>query len=150
MNTLARWNPLKEIDDLQARLNSFFAPAQVKSDDKREPFTVAEWSPLVDISEDESAYVIRAELGDVKKEDVHVKVEGGVLTLHGERKFEKEEKGKRYHRVERSYGSFVRRFGVPEDTDPARTEATFKDGVLEVRLAKSEAAKSKSVEVRVA
>ncbi|MBM3824745.1 MAG: Hsp20/alpha crystallin family protein [Verrucomicrobia bacterium] len=149
MNNVARWNPFRELDDLHARLSSYLSPASGRGDGGRENMTVAEWAPAVDITEDDGAYVIRAELSDVKKDDVHVRVDAGVLTIHGERKLEKEEKNKRYHRVERSYGSFVRRFGVPEDADGDRIEAAFKDGVLEVRLPKHEVAKPKSVEIKV-
>lgn len=150
MNTITRWNPLQEIDDLHAKLNSYFGLAPLRSKETRENITVSEWAPAVDITEDDKEYVIRADLADVKKEDVSVRVEGGILTLSGERKFEKEEKqGKRYHRIERSYGAFVRRFGIPDDADPSKIEATFKEGVLKVRLSKHEVAQPKTVEVRV-
>jgi HSP20 family protein len=111
---------------------------------------VADWSPLVDISEDDNEYLIKAELPDVKKEDVKVTAEEGTLTIMGERKFEKEEKGKKYHRVERSYGSFVRNFSLPDDASPAKVSAEFKDGVLTVHLAKDEKAKPQHIEVKVA
>lgn len=111
--------------------------------------TVAQWSPAVDISEDEKEYVVKAELPDLKKEDVKVCVEDGDLTISGERKFEKEEKGKKYHRIERSYGSFVRSFTLPEGVSGDKVSASFKDGVLEVHLPKDEKAKPKSVEVKV-
>src|SRR6185436_6768895 len=95
-----------------------FGTTQNRRGDGREDLTVAEWSPLVDITEDEKAYVIKAELPEVKKNEVKVRVENGVLYLSGERHFEKEEKGKRYHRVERAYGSFTRSFSLPNDADP--------------------------------
>jgi HSP20 family protein len=85
----------------------------------------------------------------MRKEDVKVTVENGVLTLSGERKLEKEEKGKRYHRIERAYGSFVRSFTLPDDADSDKVSAEFKDGVLKVHVAKSEAAKPKQIEVKV-
>jgi len=105
--------------------------------------------PLVDIAEDDKEYLIKAELPEVKKEDVKVAVQDDVLTITGERKFEKEEQGKKYHRVERAYGSFTRSFTLPEDADPAKVSAGFKDGILMVHLAKSEKAKPKSIEVKV-
>lgn len=111
--------------------------------------TVAEWSPLVDITEDEKEYLIKAELPEVKKEEVKITVQDDVLTISGERKYEKEEKGKKYHRVERAYGSFVRSFTLPEDADGTKVAAEFKDGVLKVHLPKSEKAKPKSIEVTV-
>ena len=110
---------------------------------------VAEWAPLVDISEDDKEYVIKAELPEVKREDVKVTAEEGTLTISGERRFEKEEKGRKYHRVERSYGSFVRNFSLPDDASPAKVTAVFKDGVLTVHLAKTEKAKPQQIEVKV-
>jgi HSP20 family protein len=111
---------------------------------------VAEWTPFVDISEDDKEYLIKAELPEVKKEDVKVTAEEGTLTIRGERKFEKEEKNKRYHRVERAYGSFGRSFSLPDDASPAKVSAEFRDGVLTVHLAKNEKAKPQYVEVKVA
>jgi HSP20 family protein len=105
--------------------------------------------PVVDIFEDEEEYVITAELPDVKKDDVRVTVENGVLTITGERKFEKEENNKRWHRVERAYGSFARSFALPDDGDVTKVNAEFKDGMLKVRVAKSESARPKQIEVKV-
>jgi HSP20 family protein len=86
----------------------------------------------------------------VNKEDVKVRVETGVLVISGERKFEKEDKGRRYHRIERAYGSFARSFTVPEDADASKVNAEFKNGTLTVHLAKSEKARPKTIEVKVA
>ena len=150
MNMLTRWDPFREMDDLQKRVNSIFGlTPQRPPNGKEETMTVAQWLPLVDITEDGHEYLIKAELPEVRKEDVKVTVESGVLTISGERKFEKEEKDKRYHRIERSYGSFTRSFSVPDDADDSRVSAEFKDGVLTVRLTKSEKARPKSVEVKV-
>jgi HSP20 family protein len=110
---------------------------------------VTEWSPLVDISEDDKEYLIKAELPDVKKEDVKVTAEAGTLTIMGERKFEKEVKGRKYHRVERAYGSFGRSFSLPDDASPAKVSAEFKDGMLTVHLVKDEKAKPQQVEVKI-
>ena len=110
---------------------------------------VAEWSPLVDISEDDKEYRIKVELPEVKKEDVKVTAEQGTLTIMGERKFEKEEKGRKYHRVERAYGSFGRSFSLPDDASPVKVSAEFKDGVLTVHLVKDEKAKPQHIEVKV-
>jgi HSP20 family protein len=149
MNALTRWDPFKEMDDLQKRLSSIFGLAPQRAATGKEEMTVAQWLPLVDITEDEKEYLIKAELPEVKKDDVKVTVESGVLTISGERRFEKEEKDRKYHRIERSYGSFTRSFSVPDDADDAKVAAEFKDGVLTVRLAKSEKARPKSVEVKV-
>ena len=116
----------------------------------KEALTVAQWSPLVDIMEDEKEFLIKAELPDMKKEDVRLTVENDVLTISGERKFEKEEKGTKYHRIERAYGSFVRSFSLPEDADGSKVTADFKDGMLQVHLPKSEKAKPKAIEIKVA
>jgi HSP20 family protein len=150
MNALTRWNPFKEMEELENRLSTFFGRAPVRRQNgEQENMTVAEWSPLVDITEDDKEYLIKAELPEVKKDEVKVTVENGVLNITGERKFEKEEKGKRYHRVERAYGSFVRSFTLPDDADANKVNAEFKDGVLKVHLAKSESAKPKQIEVKV-
>lgn len=150
MSTLTRWDPFKEMSDLHSRLNSILGLTQSRPvDAKEEAMTVAEWSPLVDIVEDEKEYLIKAELPELRKENVKVTVENGVLSISGERKYEKEEKGRKFHRVERAYGSFYRSFTVPDDADPAKVSAEFKDGVLTVRLTKSESAKPKTIEVKV-
>jgi HSP20 family protein len=115
----------------------------------KETMVVADWVPAVDISETDGGYQIKAEIPDVKKEDVKVTLEDGVLTIQGERKQEKEENGKKYHRVERSYGSFVRIFTLPDLVDEGKVKAEFKDGVLNLQLPKSEKAKPKSIEVTV-
>jgi len=151
MNTLTRWDPFKEVEDLQNRLSTLFGRAPVRQKNgAEESITVAEWAPLVDITEDDTEYLIKAELPEVKKDDVKVAVDNGVLAISGERKLEKEEKDKKYHRVERSYGSFVRTFIVPDDADAEKVNAEFKDGVLKVHLPKSEKAKPKQIEVKVA
>jgi HSP20 family protein len=104
----------------------------------------------VDISENDKEYFINVELPGVNKEDVRVTVENGLLTITGERKEEKEEKGKKFHRVERMYGTFLRTFTLPDGAAGDKISAEFKDGILKVRLPKSEEAKPKSIEVKVA
>ena len=149
LNSLTRWDPFREMDDLQKRLTSIFGLPPARAANGKEDMTVTQWLPPVDITEDDKSYVIKAELPEVRKEDVKVTVENGVLTISGERKFEKEEKHRKYHRIERAYGSFTRSFHVPDDADDAKVGAEFKDGVLTVRLAKSEKARPKSIEVKV-
>ena len=151
MNAITRWDPFKELDELQSRLSTLLGRAPVRKDGgKDEAMTVAEWAPLVDIVEDDHEYLIKAEVPEVKKEDVKVTVQNGVLSLMGDRKFTKEEKDKKYHRVERAYGSFVRTFSLPEDADENKVSADFKDGVLQVHLPKSEKARPKNIEVKIA
>jgi len=151
MTALTRWDPLKEMEELQNRLSGLFGRAPVRRHNgEQESLTVAEWAPLVDITEDDKEYLIKAELPEVKKEDVKVAVENGVLTLSGERKSEKEEQNRKYHRIERAYGSFERSFSVPDDAEADKVNAEFEDGVLRVHLPKSENAKPKQIEVKVA
>ncbi|MDP3091418.1 MAG: Hsp20/alpha crystallin family protein [Nitrospira sp.] len=148
---MSRWSPFKEVEELEKRLSQLMGRGvSAGSTDKNEAITVAQWSPVVDISEDDKEYAIKAELPDVKKEDIKLNVHDDVLTITGERKYEKEEKGKKYHRVERAYGSFVRSFTLPEDADGTKVTAEYKDGLLNVRLPKSEKAKPKTIEVKVA
>jgi HSP20 family protein len=115
----------------------------------KETMVVADWVPSVDVSETEGEYQIKAEIPDVKKENVKVTLEDGVLTIQGERRQEKDEKDKKYHRVERSYGSFVRSFTLPDLVDEEGVKAEFKDGILNLQLPKSEKAKPKAIEVKV-
>jgi HSP20 family protein len=147
--TLVRWDPFRELEDMSERLNRVFLRPSLRNSGK-ENLTVADWMPTVDISETEGEYLIKAELPEVRKEDVKVTVENGVLTLQGERRQEKEEKGKKFHRVERSYGSFVRSFSLPELVDESAVKAEYKDGVLNLHLPKSEKVKPKAIDVKVA
>jgi len=146
---LTKWDPFRELEDVSQRLNRIFGRSLVDREKGAEAMKVAEWAPAVDVSETETEYRIKAEIPEVKKEDVKVTLQNGTLTLQGERKQEKEEKGKRFHRVERSYGSFLRSFDLPANVDDAKAKADFKDGVLTLTLPKSEKAKPKSVEVKV-
>lgn len=156
MSGLTRWEPFqtswnrwKEFDEMEKRLSSLWGRTPTKAEGQKEAISVAEWSPLVDISEDEKEYLIKAELPEMKKEDVKLTVQDNVLAISGERKYEKEEKDKKYHRVERAYGSFLRSFTLPEDADGSKVAAEYKDGILKVHLPKSEKAKPKSIEVKV-
>ena len=150
MNALTRWDPFKEMEDLQARMarSIGLSPGRL-GNGTRELMTTAEWAPSVDIIEDEKEWVVKADLPEVKKEDVKVTVENDVLTITGERKLEKEEKDKKYRRIERSYGSFLRSFTLPDGAEGGKVTAEFKEGVLKVHLPKGEKAKPKSVEVKV-
>jgi HSP20 family protein len=146
---IVKWTPFRELEDMQMRLNRFFndtLPRRTEGDG----LFFADFAPLVDIQETENEYVIKAELPEVKKEDVKVEVLNGVLTIEGERKQEKEEKGKRFHKVERSYGKFVRQFALPVEVEAGKVEAEFKDGMLNVHLPKTTAIKPKTIEVKVA
>jgi HSP20 family protein len=144
-----RWDPAKDLEEIGQRFNRLFGRIAPRSDGGQEALTVADWVPSVDIAEDDKEYVIKAEIPEVDKKDVKVTVQEGVLTIQGERKQEKEENNKRYHRVERTYGTFVRSFLLPEDTDEDKLQAEFKDGMLLIHLPKSEKAKPKAVEIKV-
>jgi HSP20 family protein len=148
-SALTRWNPLRELEEFQSRILSAFHPSSSRQSNGHESMAMAEWMPMVDISEDDKEYLITAELPEVKKDDVKVTMENGVLTITGERKFENEEKSKKWHRVERAYGGFARSFTLPENTDPAKVKAEFKDGLLKVHVTKSESARPKQIEVKV-
>ncbi|OGS75279.1 MAG: heat-shock protein Hsp20 [Gallionellales bacterium GWA2_55_18] len=146
---LVKWDPFKELEDVSSRLNRIFWRVPARTETDREMLAVADWAPSVDISETDTAYLVKAEIPGVKKEDVKVTIQDGMLTLQGERKQEKEEKGKKFHRIERCYGSFARSFRVPDDADENSVKAEFKDGVLNVTLSKSEKAKPKQINVSV-
>lgn len=146
---LIKWDPFMELEDVSSRLNRIFGRNPVRSESNTEMMAVADWMPSVDISETDAAYLIKGEIPGVKKEDVKVTIQDGMLTIQGERKQEKEDKGKKFHRVECSYGSFVRSFRVPDDADESTVKAEFKDGMLNVTLPKSAKAKPKSFNVSV-
>ncbi len=148
--TLVKWDPFRELEEMSNQINRLFVRPSVWQTQNREAMTVADWTPTVDISETEAEYVIKAELPEVKKEDVKITVEDGVLTIQGERRRETEEKAKKFHRVERSYGRFVRTFTLPDSVDETGVKAVYTDGVLNLRLPKSEKAKPKQIEVKVA
>lgn len=146
---LVKWDPFRELEDVTNRLNRIFGQSLARSESGQNMLAVADWAPSVDISETDSAYLIKGEIPGVKKEDVKVTIQDGMLTIQGERRQEKEEKGKKFHRIECSYGSFARSFRVPSDADENSVKAEFKDGMLNVTLAKSEKAKPKSINVSV-
>ncbi|UVT15988.1 MAG: Hsp20/alpha crystallin family protein [Nitrospira sp.] len=147
---LVRWDPFRELEEVSDRLNRLFARPTERPSNGKETMIVADWTPPVDISETEGEYQIKAEIPDVKKEDVKITLEDGVLTIQGQRKHEQEEKGKKFHRIERSYGSFARTFALPDVIEVDQVRAEFKDGVLNLHLPKSEKAKPKAIEVKVA
>jgi HSP20 family protein len=147
--SLVRWDPFRELEEVSTRLNRLFnqPPGRRLIDD--EGSLMAEWAPAVDVQETEGEYLIKADLPDVKKEDVHVELQDGMLCLRGERRQEKEDKGKKFHRVERAYGQFERRLALPSEVDSQKVVAEFKNGVLNVHLPKSASAKPKAIEVKV-
>jgi HSP20 family protein len=133
-----RWDPLREMEDIMRGMQRAFAALPARSE---ESMTLAEWSPSVDIGENDTEFLVKAELPDVKKEDIKVSVENGTLSISGERKVEKEEKNMKFHRVERAYGRFERTFSLPTESDPEKITSEYKDGVLTVHLPKCPVAK---------
>ena len=148
MSNITRWNPFRELEDMSSRLNRMLAWPTFGAGNK-ESIIAHSWAPAVDIAETETEYLVKAEIPEVKKEDVKVVVQNGVLSVSGERRSEKEEKGKKFHRVEREYGSFARSFQLPDDVDDTKIAADFKDGMLQVHLPKSDKAKPKAVSVKI-
>jgi HSP20 family protein len=146
---ITRWNPFKEMEQMQNRLASFWNLEPARRNCGEENLTVAEWSPCVDIAEDDREILVKVSLPEMKKEDVKVGVTDGVLTISGERKLEKEEKNKRYHRIESEYGSFSRSFTLPAGVAAEKVAADFKDGILKVHLPKNPAPATKGVEIKV-
>jgi len=142
---LTRWNPFVELDDIQQRLNRLFLDRSAKTGEA----SFADFMPPVDIEETEAEFLVKADLPDVKKDEIKIHVQDAVLTIEGERRHDKEEKGRRFHKIEREYGRFVRRFALPTDVDADKVRAEFKDGVLVVALPKAPAAKPKLVDVMV-
>lgn len=150
MMSLMRWDPFRELEEMSERLNRLIRKPFGRLEGQEEALTVADWVPVVDIEESEKEYLVKAELPGVDRADVKVEIEDGVLSIQGERRQEKEEKGRKFHRIERSYGKFVRSFTMPADVDEKKVLANFKEGVLYVHVPKTEAAKPKAVEVKVA
>ena len=161
MNALTKWNPfrkmeelmewsplepLRQLEEMHNRMDRFFGRWPMP---EKEALLMTEWAPRVDVMETEKELLLKAELPEVKKEEVKVTVENGILSITGERKFEKEEKEKKYHRIERAYGRFERSFGLPKGTDPAKITSEFKEGVLTVHLPKTPEAKPKATDVKV-
>jgi len=144
--SIVRWDPFSGIESIFDRMMSRSWPRLALGD---EGGARLEWAPSADISETDKEYLIRAELPAVKKEDVNVTVDGGMITIQGERKQQSEEKNEKFHRVESVYGSFERSFSLPENIDTKGIRCESKDGVLTVHIPKTEAAKSKPVEIKV-
>ncbi len=145
---ITRWSPARELTGLQEdfdRLVRSFIPSQMLE----ASFARGTWEPGVDISETNDNYMITAELPGLSKDDVKIGYENGILTIRGEKKQEKEEKGKTYHRIERSYGTFERSFRLPSRIAVDKIDAKFKDGVLTLTLPKTEEARPKEIPIKV-
>jgi HSP20 family protein len=147
---IVRWlDPFRDLSAIQERMNQIFEDALARSRGREEGLRTGMWTPAVDIYENNDFVVVKAELPGVEKNLISVEVKDGILSLRGERKFEKEVKEESYHRIERSYGSFQRSFSLPVSVDQNKVTAQFNDGVLEVKLPKKEKAKPKQIQVDV-
>jgi HSP20 family protein len=143
---VTKWDPFREMEEMFGRcVKAFNWPCRCS----QEVMTTGDWSPRVDIAETDKEFIIKVEIPGVNKEDVKVTVENGALTIRGERKQEKEEKNKRFHRVERFYGSFTRSFPLPENVDGTKIDASFKDGMLNLQIPKTAESKPKVIDVTV-
>src|ERR1700736_5334906 len=147
MTLLTRWEPFREFSTLQDRMNRLFRETQGSSQD--EALTSSSFAPAVDVYEDEHDVTLKIEVPGIDEKDIDVRIENTTLTVHGERKIEKEEKEENFRRVERQYGSFTRSFTLPSSVDPGQVTAHYDKGVLKIKLAKKAEAKPKQVKVNV-
>jgi len=140
MTVITRWDPFREFSTLQDRMNRLF---------REESLTTSSFAPAVDVYEDEHHVTLKIEVPGVDEKDIDVRIENNVLTVHGERKFEKEEKEENFRRVERQYGSFTRTFTLPTTVDAENVQAHYDKGVLKIALPKKAEAKPKQIKVNV-
>jgi HSP20 family protein len=143
---LTRWDPFRELNIMQERMNRLFDDAG-RGWRGDEPSSTTAWSPAVDIYETENEIMVQAELPGVDRKDIVLNLEKNVLTLKGERHFEKETKQENYHRIERAYGGFSRSFSIPAIVDEEKIRADYKDGILKIALPKKEQVKPKQIQI---
>jgi len=143
---VVRWDPFRDLNLLQDRMNRLFDDAG-RGWRADEPAATTTWSPAVDIFETEGEIIVKAELPGMERKDISLHLENNVLSLRGERKFEKETKDENYHRIERSYGAFSRSFSIPATVDEEKIRAEYKDGVLNIVLPKKEQARPKQIKI---
>lgn len=141
---ITRWEPFREMEDMFRQYSPFFARALRGNGGEG-----GAWSPVADITETDKEYLIKAQLPEVKKEDVKITLDSGVITIAGERRMEKEEKEANEIRVESFYGTFSRSFALPENIDAKAIQAEQKDGVLKVRIPKTKAEAAKKIAIDV-
>src|SRR6266481_3823944 len=147
MTFVTRFDPFREFVTLQDRMNRLFRETQPEG--REEALTTSTFAPPVDVYEDEHNITLKIEVPGIEEKDIDVRIENNTLTVHGERKFEKEEKEENYRRVERQYGSFTRSFTLPNTIDADKVQATYDKGILKVQLAKKAEAKPKQIKVSV-
>lgn len=146
---LAKWDPMKDLINLQERMNRLFEDSLLRSQTGGEDLMLGAWSPAVDIYEEPDKIVLRADLPGVQADQIRLKVENNTLTMSGERPSEKNIEKENYHRVERQYGTFVRSFSLPGSVDSDTIRAEHRDGVLEITLLKLEGSRLKDIKIQV-
>jgi len=151
MTLLTRWEPFRELSTMQDRMNRMnrVFREQYSPQNPEEALTTAGFAPPVDIYEDEHTITLKLEVPGIDEKDIDVRIENNTLTVHGERKIEKEEKEENFRRIERQYGSFTRSFTLPSTVDPAQVSANYERGVLKINLAKKAEARPKQIKVNV-
>jgi len=140
--TLVKWTPWQELENMNRQLSHLLDDSPIGTTDK-----AGQWAPRVDIREADDALLVQAELPGIDKKDVKLEVKNGVLTLSGERRYEKDVKEENVHRVERAYGKFARSFSLPTNVDTSQVAAKMEDGVLEIRLPKRASATAKTISI---
>jgi HSP20 family protein len=148
MTVIARWDPFREFSTLQDRMNRLFRESY-GPEGREESLTTTTFAPPVDVYEDEHTVSLKIEVPGIDEKDIDVRIENNVLTVHGERKFEKEEKEENFRRVERQYGSFTRTFTLPTTVDAEKVSANYDKGILKIALPKKAEAKPKQIKVNV-
>ncbi|HEY4485078.1 MAG TPA: Hsp20/alpha crystallin family protein [Nitrospiria bacterium] len=146
---LTQWDPFRDLLSLQERMNKMFEDSLVRTAGKPGEAAQGAWAPAVDILEKEDEIILKAELPGILLEGIDLQVKDDILTLRGERQFEKDAKKENYHRIERSYGAFTRSFTLPSTVDQAGIRAKLKDGILEVKLPKAQAAETKAIPIEI-
>src|SRR5882672_10491732 len=151
MTLLTRWEPLREFSTMQDRMNRMnrLFRDSYGSEGPEEALTTTSFAPPVDIYEDEHSITLKLEVPGIDEKDIDVRIDNNTLTVHGERKIEKEEKEENFRRVERQYGEFTRSFTLPSSVDPGQVTADYAKGVLKINLAKKAEAKPKQIKVNV-
>lgn len=152
--TLVRFNPARELLDLEREFNKMFSSfgnrfGLSKKDNADDEYENAVWVPLTDVSEDNDNYYLKADLPGIKKEDVKISYSDGSLSISGERTQEKETKDKKFHRIERSYGKYYRSFSIPKEIKEDKIKADFTDGQLNITIPKAEEVKPKEISIKV-
>ncbi len=147
MTVLTRWDPFREFTTLQERMNRLLRDSS--GEGREESLITTNFAPAVDVYEDEHNVTLKIEVPGIDEKDIDVRIENNTLTVHGERKFEKEEKEENFRRVERQYGSFTRSFTLPNTVDSDKVSAHYDKGVLKITLAKKAEAKPKQIKVNV-